>query len=142
VALALMFAGPLAACGGSDEATTTGDPGEVQFELEAGDAADVSGVRATLTFETPDRTRIVVDGLDEGEAGGGGPNPVRLLGGTCDDPGEIVAELEDLRGPSSETTVDVGLDELLSGEYAVEVSLPRRASEAVACGEVPDEAEQ
>ena len=75
VVLALVgLQGPVAVA----RAETTGDPGEITFELgEAGDAG-VAGVRAILTYETPEKTTITVDGLDEGEPAGGGANPVLL----------------------------------------------------------------
>ena len=100
---------PPPSCGGSDEAETTENPGEISFELSERGDAGVVGVRATLRFETPERTTIIVDGLDEGEPAGGGPNPVRLVRGSCDDPLSVVAELESLQGPVSTTTVDRGL---------------------------------
>lgn len=130
----------LSSCRGSNEAETTENPGEISFELpERGDAG-VVGVRATLRFETPERTTIIVDGLDEGEPAGGGPNPVRLVRGSCDDPLSVVAELENLQGPVSTTTVDLGLTALLNGDHAVEVGLTKRQAEVViACGDVPDD---
>ena len=128
-----------AGCGGSDEVETTGESGEITFELDDVSDAQVSGVRATLTYESPDRTTIRVDGLDEGENAGGGPNPVQLVNGTCDDPGQAVFELENLSGSTSETTVDLGLVALQNGEYAVQVGLTQNQPEIVACGEVPQE---
>ena len=136
----LMSALLLPSCGGSDEAETTENPGEISFELSERGDAGVVGVRATLRFETPERTTIIVDGLDEGEPAGGGPNPVRLVRGSCDDPLSVVAELESLQGPVSTTTVDLGLTTLLNGDYAVEVRLTKGQAEVViACGDVPDD---
>ena len=57
----------------------------------------------------------------------------------CDDPGQIVFELENLSGSTSETTVDLGLVALQNGEYAVQVGLTQNQPEIVACGEVPQE---
>jgi hypothetical protein len=127
-----------AGCGGWDESGTTDDPGEIAFDLPSRGSAEVAGVRATLVYESRDRTTIVVDGLDEGEPAGGGANPVWLRSGTCDDPGKVVSELEPLRGASSETTVTLGLTALLDGEYAVAVGLPEADSADVVCGEVPE----
>ena len=129
----------VAGCGASDDVETTGESGEIAFELDAVGDAQVSGVRATLSYVNRDRTTIVVDGLDEGENAGGGPNPVQLTKGTCDDPGQIVFELENLSGATSETTVDLGLVALQNGEYAVQVGLTQDQPEIVACGEVPQE---
>jgi hypothetical protein len=132
----------LAGCGGSDESGTTDDPGEIVFDLSPQGTTGVAGARATLIYESRDRTTIVVDGLDEGEPAGGGANPVWLRNGSCDDLGQIVSELDPLRGSSSETTVRVGLPALLNGEYAIAVGLPDGKNQEVACGDVPDEATQ
>jgi ABC-type glycerol-3-phosphate transport system substrate-binding protein len=139
----LLLAGLLllAGCGGSDEAETTGEPGEITFALdEVGDAD--AGVRAILTYETPEKTTITVDGLDEGEPAGGGANPVLLRSGTCDEPKDIIFELEKLSGATSETTVELALTALLNGDYNIQVGLPDRPEEVVACGDVPQEVEK
>ena len=139
VGLLLSSAILAAGCGGSTEVETTGASGEITFELDDVSDAKVAGVRATLTYENPDRTTIRIDGLDEGENAGGGANPVQLINGTCDDPGQDVFELENLSGSTSETTVDLGLVALQNGEYAVQVGLTQKQPEIVACGEVPQE---
>ena len=129
-----------AACGGSNDAETTGEPGEIAFNLDEVGDAGVAGVRATLSYETPEKTTIVVDGLDEGEPAGGGANPVVLRSGTCDEPKNLVFELEQLRGATSETTVDLVLTALLNGDYHIVIGLPSNRPDVIACGEVPDEA--
>jgi hypothetical protein len=131
----------LAGCGGSDKAEPTGTAGEVAFELDEVSDAGVAGVRATLTHETPEKTKVRVDGLDEGEPAGGGANPVLLRSGTCDAPKDIVFELEDLTGAVSETTVELALTALLNGDYNIQVGLPDRPDDVVACGDVPQEVE-
>lgn len=139
-ALALVVVALIpAACGGSDEAQTTDEPGEIAFELnEVGDAG-VAGVRATLAHVSPEETNIVVDGLDEGEPAGGGANPVYLRSGTCDESKEILFELEKLSGSTSETTIELALTALLNGDYHIQVGLPDRPQDIVACGDVPQE---
>ena len=129
----------LAGCGGSEEAQTTGDPGEITFELDAAGDASVAGVRAILTYETPEKTTVTVDGLDEGEPAGGGANPVLLRRGTCDEPEDVVFELEKLSGATSTTTVQLALTALLNGDYNIQVGLPDRPEDIVACGDVPQE---
>jgi hypothetical protein len=121
-----------AGCGGSDDAETTGDPGEIEFELAQRNDSGVAGIRAVLSFEAAERTRIRVDGLDEGQPSGGGPNPVRVRAGSCDQLGEVVARLEPLQGTTSEGTVDLALGELMKGDYAVEVALTQRQAETIA----------
>jgi hypothetical protein len=132
----------LAGCGGSDQAEPTGNPGEISFEL--GGVGDVggAGVRAVLTYETPETTTVTVDGLDEGEPAGGGANPVLLRRGTCDEPADIVFELHKLSGATSETTVELALTALLNGDYNIQVGLPDRPDDVVACGDVPQEVAQ
>ena len=139
-ALVLLLVGLLllAGCGGSDEAETTGNPGEITFALdEVGDAG--AGVRAILTYETPEKTTVTVDGLDEGEPAGGGANPVLLRSGTCDEPKDVIFELEKLSGATSETTVELALTALLNGDYNIQVGFPDRPEDVVACGDVPEE---
>jgi hypothetical protein len=131
----------LAGCGGAEEAQTTGDPGEITFELDEGGNAG-AGVRATLTYKTNEKTMVTVDGLDEGEPAGGGANPVLLRRGTCDEPQDVVFELESLSGATSETTVELALTALLNGDYNIQVGLPDRPEDIVACGDVPQEVAQ
>jgi len=140
-ALAALLALSLAAssCGGSDRAETTDDPGEVAFDLTPRNGNVVEGVRATLTYEDRDSTTITVDGLDEGQPAGGGPNPVWLRNGSCDGEGDVIETLEPLSGTTSTTTVNLGLTALLNGDYAVAVGLTKAQPEDVACGEVPDD---
>jgi hypothetical protein len=132
--IALLLSG----CGGSN-AETTDDPGEIAFDLDERGDAGAAGVRATLTYESRDKTTILVDGLDEGEPAGGGANPVWLGMGTCEDPQDVVFQLEPLRGSASETSVDIGMPALLNGEYLVAVGLTDDQPAIVACGAVPDE---
>jgi hypothetical protein len=64
-------------------------------------------------------------------------NPVRIVHGTCAKPGEVAFELSALTGPSSETTINVGIDELYNGEYAIQVLFSKTREAALVCGEVP-----
>ena len=83
-------------------------------------------------------TLVTVDGLDGGERAGLGANPVRIVNGTCATPGEVAFKLDALTGASSETKINVGLDQLYDGEYAVQVLFSETREDALACGEVPD----
>ncbi|HJU48796.1 MAG TPA: hypothetical protein VJ689_11710 [Gaiellaceae bacterium] len=139
VALLAVAVLALASCGGSD-ADDTGAPGEVEFRLSERNDSNSTGVRVVLRYEDEKRTLVRIDGLDEGEPSGGGANPARLVKGSCDEPGAVAFELEPLKGPLSETTVDVGLPELFAGEYAIEVLLTADQPRQIACGEVPDDA--
>jgi hypothetical protein len=125
-------------CGGST-GEETGRPGEVALDLEERNDANVAGARAVLRYEAQDRTHVIVDGLDAGERAGEGPNPVRLVRGSCAEPGRVAFQLTPLRGSTSETTIPIGIDELYEGDFAIEVLFSKSNSEALACGDVPDE---
>ena len=135
VVAALLLAG----CGGSDGVETTDEPGEIAFDLPEANNSNVVGARAILSYVDENRTRVLVDGIDPAEPGSGGANPVQLTRGSCDDPGEVVARLPALRAASSTATVDVGLAELQTNDYAIVVRLAGTGAnaEAIACGEVP-----
>lgn len=133
VSVALFAAG----CGGGDSAEDTGDPGEVAFDLQEVDDSNVAGARAVLTYVRSDRTRVLVDGIDNQEPSGAGANPVQLRRGSCSTPGKVVAKLPSLAGSSSTGTVQLGLPQLVAGDYAVVVQL-EGGSRTIACGDVPD----
>lgn len=131
--LALVAAG----CGGDDNAESTGKPGQVSFDLQEVNDSNVAGARAVLSYVDTQRTRVLVDGIDNQEPSGGGANPVQLRRGSCSDPGNVVAKLPALTGPSSTGTVQLGLAQLVGGDYAVVVELAG-GSRTIACGDVPD----
>lgn len=142
-----------AGCGGDDGGNgaaippTTPVRGSVTFDVESVEDGATVGGQARLEPVGTSRTRVVVDGIDESEPGGGGANPVRLVPGTCDTPAEGSGfELTALKGSTSTTTIDVPLAKLLAQPYHVEVFLPARAGEKrsddaqgalIACGDVP-----
>ena len=129
----------LAGCGGGSNAESTDKPGELEFDLQAQGDARIVGARAVLTYVDEQRTRILVDGIDEGEAGGGGATAVELRRGSCAEPDEIMAQLPALRGAGVEKTVEIAMAELYEGEYSIHVGLPGSDRETIACGDVPDE---
>jgi hypothetical protein len=131
--VALVAAG----CGGGDSADSTGEPGELAFDLQEANDSNVAGARAVLTYVRSDRTRVLVDGIDNQEPSGGGANPVQLRRGSCSSPGKVVAKLPSLSGSSSTGTVRLGLPQLVAGDYAVVVEL-EGGSRTIACGDVPD----
>lgn len=138
--VAMLAALTLAGCGGDSNAEATETSGEVEFDLEPQNGSNIAGARVVLTYVDQNRTRILVDGIDEGEPGGGGANPVELRRGTCAVPGEIVHQLPALKGASVEQTLDLSMAALYEGEYAVHVRLPGSSeSRDIACGDVPDE---
>ena len=83
---------------------------------------------------------MTVDGLDGGERGARGPNPVRLVHGSCAQPGAVAFRLNPLRGPVSETSIRIGIAKLYEGDYAVQVLFnAQENAKPMACGDVPDE---
>ena len=127
----------VAGCGGTSAEAT--DPGEIQIELQEQGDSNVAGVRAVLTFTDRDSTKVLIDGLDTGEPSGGGQHPAFIRRGSCTEPGAIAARLQPLRGGTSTSTVDLGLAELLAGDYAITVLLTPNQRRVIACGETPDE---
>ncbi len=118
--------------GNSAEAT---QPGEIQIELQEQDGSNVAGFRAVLTFTDKDNTKVLIDGLDTGEPSGGGQHPAFIRRGSCAEPGAIAARLQPLCGGTSSSTVDLGLAELLAGDFAITVLLTPNQREVIACGE-------
>lgn len=134
----------LAACGGGEEEQQSERVSdEVLVDLEAeGDLAP--GLRATLEAEGASRTRVLVDGLDEGEPAGGGANPAHVHRGTCEEP--IAAGtylIGKLKGSVAEAVIDVPISDLVGGGWVVEVHLlppEGRAGpgEVIGCAELAD----
>lgn len=52
---------------------------------------------------------------------------------------DVVFELEKLSGATSKTTVELALTALLNGDYNIQVGLPDRPEDIVACGDAPQE---
>jgi hypothetical protein len=140
LAAAAVLCAVTAACGGDESAEPTGDPGEVAVELEARHDSNAAGVQALLTWKSDSRTEITVEGLDPGEPAGGGRHPAHVHRASCADGGAVAYALEPLASGTSTTTVEAGLDELLSGRYSVDVHLGMDDDEVVACGDLPEQA--
>lgn len=134
----LLLTTVMSGCGDS-AGEGTGEPGEIAVELKEQNDANVTGARAVFRFENKSNTLVTVDGLDGGERAALGANPVRIVHGTCAKPGEVAFQLNPLTGPTSETKIKVGIDELYNGDYAVQVLFSKTREAALACGEVPDD---
>jgi len=111
----LVGAVALAGCGGDDDAS--GD--EVTISLNEFESSGQSGT-ATLTAEGEQtRVSIAIDG-DPVSAS----QPAHIHEGTCD---ELTPEpafgLPNVADGTSETTVDVSLDSLTSGTYAINLHM-------------------
>jgi len=139
IGLAMLLLTTAASGCGDSGGETTGEPAEVAVDLKEQNDANVTGARAVFRYETKNSTLVTVDGLDGGERAGLGPNPVRIVQGTCGEPGEVAFALKPLTGASSETKLNVGLDQLYDHEYAIQVLFSETRDDALACGEVPDD---
>lgn len=141
IARAMTTAGMLAVglvaagCGDDSESSSPGysggDGDAVTVQLEEQNGSGLSG-EATLKAEGEDQTKVVLDaeGGDEGT-----PHPVHVHKGTCDELGDVAYPLTDLEGGSSETTIDVALEELQGGEFAINAhESAENIENYVACG--------
>jgi hypothetical protein len=141
---AAVAASLVVACGESSggAAETTEQPGELQVDLKARNDARVAGARAVLTYRSKTKTMVRVEGVDVSSPNArSSDTPATIVRGTCDDPGKKAYALEPIRGGASESTLDVGLPELLRQDYAIVVLFTDdNERQIVACGELPDEA--
>jgi hypothetical protein len=124
---------------GEEAGEGTGVAGEVSFDLAGQNDANISGARAVLRFGHEVTTLVTVDGLDQAEQAGLGPNPVRIVEGSCERPGGVAFQLPSLSASGSEKRLEVGIDELYEGDYAVQVLFSKGRDEPMACGDVPDD---
>jgi hypothetical protein len=129
--ITVLVLGLGAACGGDDDDEAAGD-GSVTVELAAQNDSGESGT-ATLTPEG-DQTRVVLELSDPTDPS----QPAHIHAGTCAnlDPAPAYP-LPNVEDGSSEATVDVALEELTGGEFAVNVHKSNEeASVYVACGDI------
>jgi hypothetical protein len=91
----------------------------------------MSGEAELTETEGGTHVSLMVDGATGG-------HPVHIHFGTCDNLGEIAAPLTDIDATGkSETTVDLTLDELTGGEYAINAhESAANITNYVACGEI------
>ena len=113
----------------------------------AGRSASTSRAKTTPTFGGEGRAALRGRGddarhgrrADQAEQAGLGPNPVRIIEGSCDRPGAVAFQLPALTASGSEKRLEVGIDELYEGDYAVQVLFSKGRDEPMACGDVPDD---
>lgn len=124
VGLAALVGLVAAACGNGGD--------EVTVPLGEQSASGISG-EATLTA-ADGQTTVVVDLENAGE----GPQPIHIHPGTCADLDPTPQyPLTDVTNGASETTVDVSLDALLDGEFAINAhQSPEQLETYVACGDI------
>lgn len=106
----------LVACGGGDDGDTGAD--EVTVELAEFDGSGQTGT-ATLTSEG-EQTRVAI-AVDSPVSDS---QPAHIHEGTCDNlTPEPAYGLPNVAAGASESTVDVSLDALTSGEYAINLHM-------------------
>lgn len=125
---ALLFV--VSGCGGDGDEAGDGDTVQVELSEQGG-----SGQSGTATLEPADgMTRVVLE-LSNAPAE---PQPVHIHSGTCEDLGGVEYPLENLQDGTSETTVDVPLDELRGGAFAINAhESEENIQNYVACGNIP-----
>jgi hypothetical protein len=122
----------LAACGGDDGGDEAAGGDTVTVELAEQNGSGESGT-ATLTAEG-EQTRVVLELSNPASDS----QPAHIHNGTCAnlDPAPAFG-LPNVEDGSSEATVDVALDELTSGEYAVNVHKSNDEADVyVSCGDI------
>ena len=134
----------VAACGSSETATDPADDSGagVSFPLEAYNDSKLEGATALLTAQGSEQTLIEVDGIVEGSPFGGGPHRVELTRGDCGQPGDLEANLGAVTDEKAEGVVNLGLGELVEGEFVLAVWFTGKSPKTlIACADVPDSIE-
>jgi hypothetical protein len=140
VVSALMFG--LTACGGDDDgatdtgaADTSGESAEESVEVDLGEqnGSGQTGT-ATLTSTGDGKTQVTIE-LSNPPAD---PQPAHIHKGTCIELDPTPAfPLESVEGGSSDTEVEVSLEDLQGAEYAVNVHKSEADAQTyVACGNI------
>jgi hypothetical protein len=134
----------LTACGSSDEATNPADDAGagVSFPLDAMNDSELDGAIVLVTPEGSKRTRFELDGIVKSSPFGGGPHEAALARGDCQRPGQLVKDLGPVRDARAAASVDLGLAELLKGEFVVAVWFTGNSKRTlIACAAIPDSIE-
>jgi hypothetical protein len=138
--LALAVLVPLlSACGGENQAAKQEEALEEQrasVELVELDDSGESGA-ATLRSAGAGATKVVVQMRSAAPE----PRPAHIHRGTCEELEPAPAHpLKNVQGAVSETTVDVPLEELAKGGFAINVHKSEKETDTyVACGEIVSE---
>jgi hypothetical protein len=139
--VALAFAAALAACGGNDEAEPSGAPADdAEQVVVALHEQSGSGQTGTMTLEPAGegRTRVVLE-VTQADV----PQPAHIHAGSCAnlDPAPAYG-LPNVVDGRSESTVEASIDELVEGEFAVNVHRSDGDLETyVACGDIDGDAD-
>jgi hypothetical protein len=120
----------LSGCGGDDGEEGAG--GEVTVELAEQNGSGQSGT-ATLAATGDGQTLVTLELSNPGAD----PQPVHVHSGSCAELGEVAYPLTNLDGGASETTLDVAIDELQGGGFAINAhESEENIQNYVACGDI------
>ena len=129
----LVIAAVVAGCGGGDG--DSGGGGEaVVVEMQEQNGSGVSG---TATLEPKgERTSVTLE-LEDPTGGTGDPQVAHVHKGTCASLGDIAYPLPEVWDGISADTLAVSLDELRTGDYAINVHRSAaKIDEYTACGDI------
>ncbi len=130
VLLALLLAG----CGGGDGGGDDGAGAAVTVEMTP---LNNSGITGTATLEPKGQQTSVTLELLDPTGGTGDPQVAHIHKGTCANLGDIAYPLPDVWDGVSGDTFAVSLDELRSGDYAINVHRSaEKLDEYTACGDI------
>ena len=152
IALLAAVALVVSACGDDDEpatgagetdaaetqaAETAADPIVMELEVFAEEGGE-GDATATLTAVGENQTAVDIE-YPLAESGDEPRHPAHIHVGGCEEElGEIAYPLEDISGGSSQTSLDVALEELQDGDYAINVHKSAAEMDVhLACGEIP-----
>jgi Cu/Zn superoxide dismutase len=120
----------LSGCGGDDGEEGAG--GEVTVELAEQNGSGQSGT-ATLAATGDGQTLVTLELSNPGAD----TQPVHVHSGSCAELGEVAYPLTNLDGGASETTLDVAIDELQGGGFAINAhESEENIQNYVACGDI------
>lgn len=104
----------------------------VTVDLDEQSSSGVSGEARISESDGQLEVSVTLDGDD-----GSSPRPAHIHAGSCDELGDVVYPLEDAGESPSTSTVDATLEELVDGDFAINVHESAEALENyIACGSI------
>lgn len=123
----------------TESGTTSETMREIKINMDVVLEGANSGESGTATLKEAGGKTIVVLDLDPRETPKGVTQPAHIHEGSCPGVGAIKYPLTPVMDGKSETTLDVGLDQLLS-EIPLAINVHKSVAEAkvyVSCGDIP-----
>jgi hypothetical protein len=106
----------------------------ITVDLDEVDGSGVEGsARLVASNGSSDVEVLITAGLEDD-----GEYSASIYEGTCDDPGDVAHELEDLEGGVSESEIDVDLIDLMESDHSISIYTDGDEDERVACGDIPE----